>query len=233
MSEVKLLLGDYLELMKDIPDKSIDAVITDPPYRTISGGTSSRLASGWKTSVLSKNDGKIFKHNDIDIKEYTPVLYRLLKAGADCYIMTNNINIRDLLNAAHKSGFAFHNLLLWVKNTCTANRWYMKNTEYVCYFYKKPARRINDASSKQTFLSDNPTDKLHPTEKPVSLFRHYIENSTNKGDTILDPFMGSGTTGVACVQTGRNFIGIEIEPKYFEIAQKRIKDAQQQMRLPI
>jgi site-specific DNA-methyltransferase (adenine-specific) len=60
-----------------------------------------------------------------------------------------------------------------------------------------------------------------------------VEKFTNEGDTILDPFMGSGTTGVACVQTGRNFIGIEIEPKYFEIAEKRIAEAQLQMRLPI
>lgn len=71
--------------------------------------------------------------------------------------------------------------------------------------------------------------RYHPTQKPVTLMVWIIERWTNPGDTILDPFMGSGTTGVACVQTGRNFIGIEIEPKYFEIAQKRITEAQLQM----
>jgi site-specific DNA-methyltransferase (adenine-specific) len=71
----------------------------------------------------------------------------------------------------------------------------------------------------------------HITPKPVELIENIIKHSTNENYTILDPFMGSGTTGVACVQTGRNFIGIEIEPKYFEIAERRIKDAQQQMRL--
>jgi DNA modification methylase len=73
----------------------------------------------------------------------------------------------------------------------------------------------------------------HPSPKDPDMTKWIIENATNPGDTILDPFMGSGTTGVACVQTGRNFIGIEIEPKYFEIAEKRIAEAQMQMRMPI
>jgi DNA modification methylase len=73
----------------------------------------------------------------------------------------------------------------------------------------------------------------HPTQKPIKLIRRLVEKISKEGDTILDPFMGSGTTGVACVQTGRNFIGIEIEPKYYEIAEKRIIEAQQQIRMPI
>lgn len=231
MSSVELHLGDCLEGMKDLDNGSADMIFTDPPYRTISGGTSSKLASGWKTSVLHKNDGKIFEHNNIEIEEYMPELYRILKDGGDCYVMTNNINIMDLLNVADKCGFKFHNLLLWIKNTCTANRWYMKNVEYVCYFYKSPARRINDASSKQTFCADNPTDKSHPTEKPTSLVRHYILNSTDENDIVVDPFFGSGATAVACAETDRNFIGYEIDPDYYEIAKRRVHEAQMQPRL--
>ena len=74
---------------------------------------------------------------------------------------------------------------------------------------------------------------VHPFEKPVSLIERLLRIYTNPGGLVLDPFMGSGTTGVACVQTGRNFIGIEIDPKYFAIAEKRIRDAQQQLRLPL
>ena len=73
----------------------------------------------------------------------------------------------------------------------------------------------------------------HPTQKPVRLLERIIALVTQPGDTIIDPFMGSGTTGVACVQTGRNFIGIEIDEGYFKIAEKRIKDAEMQMRLPL
>ena len=74
-------------------------------------------------------------------------------------------------------------------------------------------------------------DKQHPTQKPLALIKELILSCTLEGDTVLDPFMGSGTTGVACVQTGRNFIGIEIDPAYFAIAEKRIAEAQLQPRL--
>jgi len=74
--------------------------------------------------------------------------------------------------------------------------------------------------------------RYHPNEKPVSLIKHLIEKLP-KNFTVLDPFMGSGTTGVACVQTGRNFIGMELDPTYYAIAEKRIRDAQQQMMLPL
>ena len=76
-------------------------------------------------------------------------------------------------------------------------------------------------------------DYGHPTTKPLKLMIALIECLTHLGDTILDPFMGSGTTGVACVQTGRNFIGIEISEEYFKIAEKRIKEAQLQIRMPL
>ena len=74
--------------------------------------------------------------------------------------------------------------------------------------------------------------RVHPTQKPIELMSKIIQDFTKEGDTILDPFMGSGTTGVACVQTGRNFIGIEIDPTYFAIAERRIKEAQMQPTLP-
>ena len=73
----------------------------------------------------------------------------------------------------------------------------------------------------------------HPSQKPIQLLRMIVEKYTNSGDLILDPFMGSGTTGVACMQTGRNFIGIEIDPKYYAIAEKRIAEAQLQIRMPL
>jgi site-specific DNA-methyltransferase (adenine-specific) len=87
--------------------------------------------------------------------------------------------------------------------------------------------------SCQYFSNANRKAKVHPTQKPVELYEYLIKTYTNEGDTVCDIAMGSGTTGVACVQTGRNFIGIEIEPKYYEIAEKRIAEAQLQVRMPI
>lgn len=83
------------------------------------------------------------------------------------------------------------------------------------------------------YLEKQTEQQSTPTQKPVDLCAYLINTYSNPGDTIFDPFMGSGTTGVACVQTGRNFIGIEIDPTYYAIAEKRIKDAQMQLRLPL
>lgn len=218
----KFWLGDCIERMSEIPDGSVDMVFTDPPYRTISGGTSSTHAQGWKTSVLSKNDGKIFAQNDVTISSYMEHFFRVLKPGSHCYVMTNNLNLRNLLNVAEEIGFKFHNLLAWRKNTCTANRWYMKELELVCLFYKRPAQRINNAGSKQIFEFDNPRMKRHPTEKPVELIQHYIENSTQQGGLVLDPFAGSGSTAVAAQRVNRRWISCEMDAAYYYPALQRI-----------
>ena len=218
----KLLQGDALSVMAGMKANSVDLVLTDPPFKVISGGSNEGRLSGRPGGILAKNDGKIFKHNDLKPSDYMPVLYRVLKPGRDAYVMTNNLNLRAMLNAADDAGFHFHGMLQWLKNTCTPSRWYMKDTELVVYLYKPPARPINNPSSKQTAQIDNPRDKLHPTEKPVELMQHYVANSTERGWTVLDPFMGGGSTGVACANTGRKFIGIEIDPKYYRVAESRL-----------
>ena len=218
--------SDCLDVMKSIPNNSIDLVVTDPPYRVISGGNKSeKWKSGYKNSVLYKNDGKIFENNDIEFEEWIPELYRILKDRSHCYIMTNVINMEHLLTVCRKSGFHLHNILVWEKNTANANRWYMKNCEFTLFFRKGKAKTINNPSSKMVSKVNNIIgNKVHPTEKPIELMKLYVSNSSNEGDTVLDPFMGSGSTGIACKQLNRNFIGIELDDKYFNIAEKRIKD---------
>lgn len=100
----------------------------------------------------------------------------------------------------------------------------MKNCEYILFLRKGNAKYINNiGQSKTVHRFNNITGKkAHPTEKPVDLLEFYIKNSSNVGDVVLDPFMGSGSTGVACINTKRNFIGIELDEKYFNIAKERI-----------
>lgn len=222
IGDCTLYLGDCRDVMPTLGVSWADCAFTDPPYRVISGGTSSKLAGGWKSSVLSKNDGKIFDHNDIGISEYLDPLFLALKHQSHAYVMTNNLNLHDLLDASKAIGFRMHNLLVWVKNNCTANRWYMKNLEYTVFLFKGAAMPINDMSSKQTFFCANPTKKVHPTEKPVALAEHYILNSTQRGQTVFDPFMGSGSCGLAAVKSGRKFVGIEKDDHYFDVACRRI-----------
>lgn len=213
---------DCFDAMKEIPDGVIDMIWTDPPYRVISGGTKSELGVRWNNSVLSKNDGKIFNHNDVNILDYMKEFFRILKDGSHCYVMTNNINLKELLICAENVGFNFHNLLVWRKNTCTANRWYMKEMELICFFYKKPAKTINNPSSKQIFEFDNPKNKNHPTEKPYQLVEHYILNSSVENDCILDPFGGYGATAIAAMNTNRKWVCIEKETEYYDKAINRI-----------
>lgn len=222
MADVKLLHGDCLELMKDIPDNSVDLIITDPPYRGISGGKAGK--KNQPSGILTQNDGKLFQHNNIKPEAWFPELYRVLKPKSHCYIMTNTINLRTYLNLANECGFLLHNLLVWQKNNATPNKWYMKNAEYILFLRKGSQKFINHMGSKTVHSFANVKTRRHPTEKPISLMEFYIKNSSKPAEVVFDPFMGSGTTGVACMNTGRNFIGIELDEKYFDIACKRIED---------
>lgn len=176
------------------------------------------------SGILSKNDGKIFAENDIEPEEWFPEIYRVLKDGSHCYVMTNVLNLEHYLTLARQTGFKLHNLLIWEKNNCTPNRWYMKNCEYILFLRKGKAKRINNVGSKTVHQFSNITgNKQHPTEKPVDLMEYYISNSSNEGNIVFDPFMGSGSTGVAAKNLNRDFIGIELDKNYFEIAQSRIE----------
>lgn len=224
IGDCTLFLGDCLEILPTLG--KVDAVVTDPPYLLTSGGKSpGGMQGGWMTDY---DNGGSPVHCDITWHQIMSSVFSALSDHADAYVMANDKNVHEAMNAAKDSGFRFHNLLVWDKGTATANRWYMKNCEFVLYLYKGAAERINDAGSKQLYRVPQIDESIHPTEKPVELMGHYVGNSTHRGETVLDPFLGSGTTGVACAKLGRKFIGIEIEPKYYEIALNRISDAYKQ-----
>lgn len=223
--EVKLLQGDFLYLARNIPSGSVDLVVTDPPYRCISGGRAGK--KNQPGGILTVNDGKLFEHNDIKAEEYFPEMFRVLADNSHCYVMCNLLNLAHFMQVAQDVGFKIHNLLVWKKNNATPNRWYMKNCEFTLFLYKGRAKPINDCGSKQAHDFTNIIgNKRHPTEKPVELMQYYIANSSDPGDVVFDPFMGCGSTGVAAVKSGRKFIGIELDQRYFETAQRRIEEAQ-------
>lgn len=215
-----LINGDCIVELKKLLDNSVDLIVTDPPYRCISGGKAKKR--GQPKGILMKNDGKLFAYNDIQPEEYFRELYRLLKPGGHCYIMVNVINMEKFLREGREAGFLLHNILVWKKNNATPSRWQMKNAEYTLLFRKGAAKRINENGSMTVHEFKNVKNKCHPTEKPVELMEYYIRNSSKEGDTVLDPFMGSGSTGVACARSKRKFIGIEIDETYFPIAVERI-----------
>lgn len=181
--------------------------------------------------ILNDNDsttytkqGKLFKHNDIKFSEWLPDLYRVMKPNTHIYIYINARNLKELQQEAENVGFKFQQLLVWKKNNATPNRYYLNNAEFILMMRKGNAKSINNMGTKNVLEVKNIIGKkIHPTEKPVKLNKILIENSSKEGEIVLDPFMGSGSCGVACKELNRQFIGIEIDEKYFKLAKERIE----------
>lgn len=216
--------GDSVQLLKELESNSVDLLVTDPPYKIITGGDSNGKNSKRPKGILSGNRELMKFIPKFD--EWLPECFRVLKDGTHAYIMINSTNLLEMGNSIEKAGFKIHNILVWKKNNCTPSQFYMKNCEYVIFCRKGKAKYINNIGDSKTVHDFNNIigNKVHPTEKPVQLMRYYIENSSNGNDVILDPFMGSGSTGVACLESNRTFVGFEIDENYFNIAKKRIGD---------
>lgn len=216
--------GDALQILPHLP--ASDLAVSDVPYALTTGGLSksSKTMSGIFAAHNYANDGQLVMAT-VPFPEMMAAIYAALADDADCYVMANDKNVHPLTDAALGAGFQFHNLLVWDKITPTANRWYMKNLEFTLYLWKGRARTINNPSAKQIIRGGLDKVAGHPTEKPVPLMAEYIRNSSQPGQIVLDPFMGSGTTGVAALQLGRRFVGIEIDPGFFAMACDRIAAA--------
>lgn len=180
------------------------------------------------TKEINKK-GMVFTHNNVNISEYLKEFFRLLKEGSHCYVMTNHVNLQEMLNAFTDAGFHFIKSLIWDKGNKIMGQYYMSCFEYILFFRKGKGIKINNCGTPDILSIPNKKTKIggkniHDTEKPVELMKILIENSSKEGDTVLDPFMGSGSTGIACKQTNRKFIGIEIDEQYFKIAEERINE---------
>lgn len=219
-----LLFGDCLERMKEIPDESVDLCVSDIPYKLTGGGKGDGVNSKRPKGILTDNTQLMQVPN---FEDWLPQLHRVMKNGTHIYLMCNFKNLNDLMNKSAKVGFKHINLLVWEKNNCTPSQFYMKNCEYTLLLRKGSSKYINDIGGSKTVHQFNNIigNKTHPTEKPVKLMKFYVENSSNVGDVVLDMFVGSGSTGVACLNTGRKFIGIELDENYFNIAAERLSNA--------
>ncbi len=202
--KIELHLGDCLEKVKEIPDKSIDLVWTDPPY------------------------GKSFLIDEEWAKWFQPVcndIFRVLKDNSAAYFFIG-FNPR-YYSAAIKSGFTVKANLIWVKSNFGLGFHFKKQYGQILLCFKgaplKPDVEINEVICEKKVGRGA---MRHNCQKPVNLIKKLIPQYSKEGDTVLDPFMGSGPTGMACKELNRNFIGIEINPVYYEIAKKRISDIQ-------
>lgn len=220
--KIDLQQGDCLKLMKQIPDGG-DLVVTDPPY------------------VLTPHGGGKFTKSRKYINEIEPMKTGISVEVLDEMVRTmNKINIY-LFCSRMQIPIYYHyfveekgcnwDLLEWHKTNPApvCNNKYLPDTEYIFFAREKGVRVDGNYHTKHTYFvtSANQKEKKlygHPTIKPTSIIDNLIINSCPKGGTVFDPFMGSGSTGVSAINQGCNFIGYELEPKYFDIAQQRIKE---------
>ena len=230
MNEKEMIIqGDCIEQMKLMENNSVDCIITDPPYKTTARGNAGNSGGMLQKDINKK--GLVFNYNNILPKDYARFLFNRLKDGGHCYIMTNHINLIDMLNQFIYVGFHFIKSLIWNKGNKIMGQYYMSQFEYILFFRKGFGKKINNCGTSDLINISNKKTKgkdgknIHDTEKPIELMELLIENSSLEGDVVLDPFMGSGTTGIACAKLNRKFIGIEIDEKYFEIAKQRIEEA--------
>ena len=246
MKDIELWQGDCLELMNDIPEKSVDCIITDLPYGT--------TQCKWDTIIpfepLWKQYNRIIKDNGA-----------IVLFGTEPF--SSHLRLSNLKNYKYD--------WIWdkVKGTgfLNAKRQPMRNHELISVFYKKqctynPQKTYGHKMKKsyrskdlqtdvygemkndytyesteryprsiQVFSTDTQNSSLHPTQKPVALIEYLIKTYTNDGELVFDSCMGSGTTGVACINTNRRFIGIELDNNYFEIAKNRISEGEQEHKI--
>ena len=207
--KVELHLGDCLEVMRSMPDKSVDAVITDPPYG-IDYVLNWQKNNKYDRFAEMKQDFEPAQFLDYDTVLLFGANHYSEKLPNGCWLCWDKRK-----GGASDKVFGSVFELAWYKSINTNAK----------------TKMIRVAHGGYLNADGHGVKREHPTQKPISLMVRILEFLTNQNDTILDPFMGSGTTGVACVQTGRNFIGIEIDPTYFAIAEKRIAEAQKQPRL--
>ena len=224
----KLIHGDCLEEMMKLADDGVkvDMICTDPPY-----------LMNYKTGRRKDKTHDFCKPiaNDTNfelIKDIMPLLFELLNQGGAIYMFCNTNHI-DYFKQQIEQHFVLKNILIWVKNNWSAGDLkgaYAKQTEFILYAVK--GRHIlNGARDTDTLYYNRVVGnmQLHQNQKPVDLCKYLINKSSNENDTVLDCFMGSGSTGVACLQTNRNFIGIELEEKYYNIAKKRCSNYQSKL----
>ena len=221
---------DCLEGMKRLPDASVDCVIADPPYelKQHSG------AGAFGRANREYHQGIDHLQSGIS-NEMLMEMMRVCK-HPNMYVFCSKDQLPQLLNFAVDNGLKY-DLLTWHKTNPvpTCNNKYLSDTEYIV-FMRNGANLYGSYETKRKYFitQTNTADKKaygHPTPKPVPIIRTLIENSTLVGGVILDPYMGSGTTAVACIQSKRKFIGFEINKAYYDRAQQRIKEEKQQLEL--
>lgn len=196
--------GDCLDLMRQLPDKSVDLIVTDPPYgKKADKGTNGfgssknrRYRGGWDTKIPPKE-----------------VFDEMFRVAKNLVIFGGNYFCHQLPPS--------NCWIFWDKKGDIAFQNPFADGELIYTTFKKPVKKV--VFRQQGFITDSKDRRYHPTQKPSELVQMLIEMFSEEGDTILDPFIGSGTTAISAIRSGRHFIGFELDPDFCQVAEKRIE----------
>jgi DNA modification methylase len=217
----ELFHADCSDALRKMPDKTVDCIVTDPPYVIAACGTG---LAGDRQYLHDIADASI--DHGFDTKLLTEFL-RVLKTP-NLVTFCSRLQLRDYLNWAHDHALSWA-LLAWHKTNPTPLIYnnYLPDTEYIIHFWSGRPVGGNYRSKRRYYVQ--PTGKSefdHPTVKPLNIVKNLLLNAaTARGSIVLDPFMGTGTTGVAAIQLGHRFIGIEVNGDYLAMAKRRIANA--------
>jgi DNA modification methylase len=223
---MRLLQGDCLEELKNIADKSVDLVVTDPPYKfdNKGGGFYAKNSSTKRVYLDSLRESKCC--------EFEPTaLLNILKTKMKKfygYFFCNKSLVESYIRFARENKYYYDILVMAKSNPIPSfNNHHLSDLEYVIMIREKGTyfSKHKNLDDFRKFYMTYCKKGMHPAEKPIELIKRFVKVSSCENDVVLDCFMGSGTTGVACKELNREFIGIELDEKYFNIAKERIERA--------
>ena len=214
----RLYNGDCMDVLAQLPENSVDMVLTDPPYGM--SFQSGHRSAETKHRAIANDDGLDW------LSDFCRLASRVARPDTAHYFFCSWHKI-DVFKAELEKHFKVKNLLVWEKNNTSMGDLkgdFAPKLEFV-FFCHKGRSTIRGKRDPNIFKFARTDNALHPTQKPVDLCEYLLSKFSDEGMTVFDPFMGSGTTGVACANTRRKFIGVELDPKYFGIACQRIGEA--------
>lgn len=239
--DYKLFNEDAFKIMSEIPDASIDVIFADPPYFLSNNGVTCKSGKFESVNKGSWDEGNVEKLNDFNVR-FLREAKRILKPNGTIWISGTMHSIYSVGYNLQLLGYRILNNITWEKTNPAPNlscKMFTHSTETILwatphqnskyyYNYDLMKSQNNDKQMKDVwrFGTTKPSEKKlgkHPTQKPLDLLNRIILASTNEEDIILDPFMGSGTTGVAALRNNRKFVGVELEENYFELSKRRIE----------
>lgn len=216
---INIIHGNCFELMDDIQSESIDLVLTDPPY-----------GMSFQSSHRKQKHKKIENDDNLEwLPFWVEKLKRVCKIDSHLYVFCSWHKV-DVFKNEFEKHFKVKNILIWEKNNTG-----MGDLEgdfapkYEMCLFINNGKKIKGGRDSNIIKAKKTGNEHHPTQKPINLMEYFIEKSTNTGDMVLDCFSGSGSTAIAAHNTGRNFIGYEIEKEYFDISIKRLEHHQSQL----